>query len=41
MATAGSDYDKLRILTDTLDELNAKYETLVERWTYLQELVES
>ncbi len=41
MATTGSDYDKLRELTATLDELNAKYETLVERWTYLQELAES
>ncbi|WP_203248841.1 ABC-F family ATP-binding cassette domain-containing protein [Sporosarcina beigongshangi] len=41
MAAVGSDYDKLRVLTATLDELNAVYETLVERWTYLQELAES
>ena len=41
MAAAGSDYDKLRVLTATLDELNAAYETLVERWTYLQEIAES
>lgn len=41
MAATGSNYDKLRELTATLDELNAKYETLVERWTYLQELAES
>lgn len=38
MAAVGSDYDKLRTLTATLDELNATYETLGERWTYLQEL---
>lgn len=41
MATTGSDYDQLRELTATLDGLNAKYEALVERWTYLQELAES
>ena len=41
MASTGSDYDKLRELTATLDELNAKYETLIERWSYLQELNES
>ena len=35
MAAAGSDYDKLRELTATLDELNAVYEALVERWSYL------
>ena len=29
MASAGSDYDKLRELTATLDELNGKYETLL------------
>ncbi|CAM3050342.1 ABC-F family ATP-binding cassette domain-containing protein [Filibacter tadaridae] len=38
MASTGSDYDKLRELTATLDELNANYETLIERWSYLQEL---
>ncbi|MBE1554716.1 ABC-F family ATP-binding cassette domain-containing protein [Sporosarcina limicola] len=41
MAAAGSDYDKLRDLTAALDELNGKYETLIERWTYLQEINES
>ncbi|MFJ7935892.1 ABC-F family ATP-binding cassette domain-containing protein [Sporosarcina sp. NPDC096371] len=41
MAAVGSDYDKLSVLTATLDELNATYETLVERWTYLQEIAES
>ena len=41
MVSAGSDYDKLRELTATLDELNAVYEALVERWSYLQEIAES
>ncbi len=41
MATTGSDYDKLRELTAKLDELNAAYEKLVERWSYLQELSQS
>ena len=41
MASAGSDYDKLRELTATLDELNAVYEALVERWSFLQEIAES
>ena len=35
MMSAGADYDKLRELTATLDALNATYETLVERWSYL------
>jgi ATP-binding cassette subfamily F protein uup len=41
MASTGSDYDKLRELTATLDELNGKYETLIERWSFLQELNKS
>lgn len=41
MASAGSDYDKLRELTAKLDELNAIYEKLIERWSYLQEIAES
>ncbi|QTD41990.1 ABC-F family ATP-binding cassette domain-containing protein [Sporosarcina sp. Te-1] len=41
MVTSGSDYDTLQVLTGKLDELNAKYETLIERWTYLQEIAES
>ena len=40
MASVGSDYDKLKDLTATLDELNEKYEKLIERWTYLQEFEE-
>lgn len=34
MASTGSDYDKLRELTATLDEVNSKYETLIERWSF-------
>ena len=34
MASTGSDYDKLRELTATLDELNDKYEKLIERWSF-------
>jgi len=41
MASNGSDYDKLRELTAKLDELNGKYETLIERWSFLQELNKS
>ncbi|MBB4826072.1 ATP-binding cassette subfamily F protein uup [Sporosarcina luteola] len=41
MVTSGSDYDTLQVLTEKLDGLNAKYETLIERWTYLQEIAES
>lgn len=40
MASAGSDYDKLRLLTEKLEEMNIKYEMLFERWTYLQEFQE-
>lgn len=40
MSSAGSDYDKLRLLTEKLEEMNIKYETLFERWTYLQKLQE-
>lgn len=38
MSQAGSDYDKLRELTVELDEKNAEYEHLFERWSYLQQL---
>lgn len=40
MQSAGADYDKLRTLTLTLDEKNAEYERLFERWSYLQQLQE-
>lgn len=38
MSQAGSDYDKLRELTVELDDKNAEYEHLFERWSYLQQL---
>jgi len=38
MESAGSNYDKLRELTETLEVLNKQYEELFERWSYLQEL---
>jgi len=38
MASIVSDYDKLKGLTDLLDQLNDKYEKLFERWSYLQEI---
>ena len=41
MESAGSDYDNLRNLTATLAELNAKYDELFERWSYLQGLQET
>ena len=41
MESAGSDFDKLRELTASLAELNARYEKLFERWSYLQELQET
>lgn len=41
MVESGSNYDRLSELTIELDELNAEYERLIERWTYLQEIAES
>lgn len=41
MAAAGADYDKLAKLTQEVNELTAEYDTLIERWTYLQELAEA
>lgn len=38
MIEFGSDYDKLSDLQKQLDALNSKYEQLIERWTYLQEI---
>ena len=40
MVEFGSDYDKLSELNKKLEILNSKYEQLLERWTYLQEVVE-
>ncbi|MEL3960880.1 ABC-F family ATP-binding cassette domain-containing protein [Lysinibacillus endophyticus] len=39
IATAGSDYTKLQALTEKLDQLNQEYERLIERWSYLDEIV--
>ncbi|SOC14956.1 ATP-binding cassette subfamily F protein uup [Ureibacillus xyleni] len=39
IATAGSDYTKLQKLTEKLDQLNSEYERLIERWSYLDEIV--
>lgn len=39
MAGCGSDYVKLQEYTDKLNELNAEYERLIERWTYLDGIV--
>lgn len=36
----GSDYDRLRTLTEQQEELERKLEQLIERWTYLSELAE-
>ncbi|WP_203339555.1 ABC-F family ATP-binding cassette domain-containing protein [Planococcus beijingensis] len=41
MAAAGADYDKLAKLTQEVNELTAEYDTLIERWTYLQEIAEA
>jgi len=38
---AGSDFEKLQQSTNQLEELNKKYEHLIERWSYLQEIMES
>lgn len=39
ISTAGADYTKLQNLTEKLDELNKEYERLIERWSYLDEIV--
>lgn len=39
ISTAGSDYTKLQQLTEKLDQLNSEYERLIERWTYLEDIV--
>lgn len=36
MAETGSDYERLSELTTLLDEKNEAYETMFERWTYLE-----
>lgn len=39
IAGAGSDFTLLQTLTEQLDQLNAQYEHLIERWEYLQDIV--
>ncbi len=39
IANAGADFTKLQDLTAKLEELNAHYEHLIERWSYLDEIV--
>lgn len=39
MASCGSDYVKLQEYADKLNELNAEYERLIERWSYLNDIV--
>ena len=39
ISTAGADFTKLQNLTAQLDELNERYEFLIERWSYLEEIV--
>lgn len=39
IANTGADFTLLQKLTDELDALNSHYEHLLERWSYLEELV--
>ena len=39
IATAGSDFTKLQQLTADLETFNSEYEQLVERFCYLDEIV--
>ncbi|RND00828.1 ABC-F family ATP-binding cassette domain-containing protein [Lysinibacillus halotolerans] len=39
ISNAGADYTKLQQLTEAIDELNKEYERLIERWTYLDDIV--
>ena len=39
ISTAGSDFTKLQQLTESLEQLNSEYEQLIERWSYLDEIV--
>lgn len=40
MTAAGSDFDKIRLLSEEESELNQKLDTMMERWTYLAEKLE-
>ncbi|AWE07088.1 multidrug ABC transporter ATP-binding protein [Lysinibacillus sp. 2017] len=39
ISTAGSDFTKLQQLTSELEKYNSEYEQLIERWSYLDEIV--
>ncbi|WP_274309852.1 ABC-F family ATP-binding cassette domain-containing protein [Solibacillus daqui] len=39
ISTAGSDFTKLQQLTGDLETYNSEYEQLIERWSYLDEIV--
>ena len=39
ISTAGSDFTKLQQLTADLEKFNNDYEQLIERWSYLDEIV--
>ena len=39
ISTAGSDFTKLQQLTAELEGYNSEYERLIERWSYLEEIV--
>lgn len=41
LSKAGSDFTLLQELTEQLDKENEKYEQLIERWSYLEELASS
>lgn len=40
MTAAGSDFEKIRLLSEEENELNEKLEVMMERWTYLAEKLE-
>ena len=39
IAKCGADFTRLQELTAKLDELNVQYEHYIERWSYLEEIV--
>ncbi|MET3574913.1 ABC-F family ATP-binding cassette domain-containing protein [Bhargavaea ullalensis] len=41
LSGAGADYGKVSEISGRLDELNAEYEALIERWSHLEELAGS
>ncbi|MER2237734.1 MAG: ABC-F family ATP-binding cassette domain-containing protein, partial [Psychrobacillus sp.] len=41
LLTTGSDFTSLQQLTEQLDQANEVYEKLIERWSYLEEIVSS